>query len=484
MSTLEQAATEMLQCVDRMLAHGEWYAAEETADKLRAVLIWGEPVAVQAEPVAWVGLTDKDRLDIYGQASTDEVDFYARAIEAALKEKNAKPKQAEPAVLEAARERGLEIARSLHIEEPPDADVFFAQQAEPVDLDQQVRDITAGIGLPPAKSSIVPDPILDCDCGRRWRWTDGAGWDAKQTEEREVKGFDPMSGLPFKATLRFTLDQQAEPVVEPGAIDIDDLVTEFEIQSQDNAKAIAKGRKWVADSVLEEHPQQAEPVAWPKKREPRAAEITESDEHYARSEGYDEGWNDCLAACMKQQAEPVDKALTKPAPQVQCTITTATLACKNPVKQAEPVAWMVYTEDGQSVYVTDNPADINPSQRALPLFATPQQAEPVVDYTMLHEVAEKDGVRAALKLKDKLKQQAEPVAWLYQTKLGFRKCWYADEQDDPTFLADKAATREFPDAHRLTPLYSAPQQAEPVAEPHKRAINADNDQPMSGNPSF
>lgn len=39
-----------------------------------------------------------------------------------------------------------------------------------------------------------------------------------------------------------------------------------------------------------------------------------------------------------------------------------------------------------------------------------QQAEPVVDYTLLHDVAEKDGVRAALELKDKLKQQAEPVA--------------------------------------------------------------------------
>ena len=61
--------------------------------------------------------------------------------------------------------------------------------------------------------------------------------------------------------LRDALDQQAEPVLETGAIDIDDLVTEFEIQSQDNAKAIAKGRKWVADSVLEEHSQQAEPVA-------------------------------------------------------------------------------------------------------------------------------------------------------------------------------------------------------------------------------
>jgi len=44
--------------------------------------------------------------------------------------------------------------------------------------------------------------------------------------------------------------------------------------------------------------------------------------------------------------------------------------------QAKPIAWMVYTEDGKSVYVTDNPTDINPSQRALPLFATPQQVKP------------------------------------------------------------------------------------------------------------
>ena len=44
--------------------------------------------------------------------------------------------------------------------------------------------------------------------------------------------------------------------------------------------------------------------------------------------------------------------------------------------QAEPVAWLVYTADGKSVYVTDNPSDITPSQRALPLFSTPQQAKP------------------------------------------------------------------------------------------------------------
>jgi hypothetical protein len=45
-------------------------------------------------------------------------------------------------------------------------------------------------------------------------------------------------------------------------------------------------------------------------------------------------------------------------------------------QQARPVAWMVYTEDGESVYVTDNPAYIKPSQRALPLFTTAQQAKP------------------------------------------------------------------------------------------------------------
>jgi len=37
-------------------------------------------------------------------------------------------------------------------------------------------------------------------------------------------------------------------------------------------------------------------------------------------------------------------------------------------QQAEPVAWMVYTQDGQSVYVTDNPTDIQEGQRALPLY--------------------------------------------------------------------------------------------------------------------
>ena len=39
----------------------------------------------------------------------------------------------------------------------------------------------------------------------------------------------------------------------------------------------------------------------------------------------------------------------------------------------EPVAWMVYTQEGQYAFVTDDPAQIHPSQRALPLYATPQR---------------------------------------------------------------------------------------------------------------
>ena len=45
----------------------------------------------------------------------------------------------------------------------------------------------------------------------------------------------------------------------------------------------------------------------------------------------------------------------------------------------EPLAWMVYTQEGQSAFVTDNPAVIHPSQRALPLYATPPQRKPLTD---------------------------------------------------------------------------------------------------------
>jgi hypothetical protein len=52
---------------------------------------------------------------------------------------------------------------------------------------------------------------------------------------------------------------------------------------------------------------------------------------------------------------------------------TAITALRDKLAQPEqePVAWMVYTQDGQSVYVTDNPIDIQEGQRDLPIYSTP-----------------------------------------------------------------------------------------------------------------
>ena len=45
----------------------------------------------------------------------------------------------------------------------------------------------------------------------------------------------------------------------------------------------------------------------------------------------------------------------------------------------KPVAWMVYTLDGKSVCVTDNPTDFTPEHRALPLYTSPPKREPLTD---------------------------------------------------------------------------------------------------------
>ena len=45
-------------------------------------------------------------------------------------------------------------------------------------------------------------------------------------------------------------------------------------------------------------------------------------------------------------------------------------------RSQEPVAWMVYTLDGKSVCVTDNPTNFTPEHRALPLYTTPPQRKP------------------------------------------------------------------------------------------------------------
>jgi hypothetical protein len=52
----------------------------------------------------------------------------------------------------------------------------------------------------------------------------------------------------------------------------------------------------------------------------------------------------------------------------------------------EPVAWMVYTEDGKSVCVTDHPADFI-EWRSLPLYTHPPQRKPLsaIDLRALYD---------------------------------------------------------------------------------------------------
>ena len=54
------------------------------------------------------------------------------------------------------------------------------------------------------------------------------------------------------------------------------------------------------------------------------------------------------------------------------------------IPNLEPVAWMVYTLDGGSVYVTDNPNDFSAQHRALPLYTAPPQRKPLTE----EEIAE------------------------------------------------------------------------------------------------
>lgn len=49
------------------------------------------------------------------------------------------------------------------------------------------------------------------------------------------------------------------------------------------------------------------------------------------------------------------------------------------LEMVKPVAWMVYTLDGTSAFVTDNPKDFTDTHRALPLYTTPPQRKPLTD---------------------------------------------------------------------------------------------------------
>lgn len=76
----------------------------------------------------------------------------------------------------------------------------------------------------------------------------------KTLELPSTKVFDvqPTSTTPRKV-IYAEFPVPAKPPLLPGAIDIDDLVAEFE-QTNDAAEAIAKGRQWVAKSFYSSQP--------------------------------------------------------------------------------------------------------------------------------------------------------------------------------------------------------------------------------------
>jgi hypothetical protein len=60
-------------------------------------------------------------------------------------------------------------------------------------------------------------------------------------------------------------------------------------------------------------------------------------------------------------------------PALQPTITALRDALAQ--QEQEPVAWMVYTEDGKSAYVTDNPHDLVGAYKAFALYTHPPRRE-------------------------------------------------------------------------------------------------------------
>jgi len=85
---------------------------------------------------------------------------------------------------------------------------------------------------------------------------------------------------------------------------------------------------------------------------------------------------------MKQVLEALETIADEVFSPYDNQLGNAILALRLAIEQAEkqePVAWMVYTLDGQSVCVTDNPADFTADHRALPLYTAPPQRQPLTD---------------------------------------------------------------------------------------------------------
>jgi hypothetical protein len=93
-----------------------------------------------------------------------------------------------------------------------------------------------------------------------------------------------------------------------------------------------------------------------------------------------------VGALRDKAMDDLRAALAQQEPRNQCGETCeraklCAVCARGLAQEQEPVAWMVYTQDGKSVCVTDNPADFTDEHRALPLYTHPprreQEQEPV-----------------------------------------------------------------------------------------------------------
>jgi hypothetical protein len=75
-----------------------------------------------------------------------------------------------------------------------------------------------------------------------------------------------------------------------------------------------------------------------------------------------------------EQPEPPPEAQTEAEKIAYCAGWWAAMEQKREQPEQEPVAWMVYTQDGKSVCVTDNPADFI-EWRSFPLYTHPPRRE-------------------------------------------------------------------------------------------------------------
>ena len=143
--------------------------------------------------------------------------------------------------------------------------------------------------------------------------------------------------------------------------------------------------------------------------------------------------------------------------------------------EQEPVAWMVYTLDGQSVCVTDNPADFADEHRALPLYTAPPKAEPVQEPLVWEPVArglpaltqrQYDALHENLRWNyARVSSQPEPV----------QNCWFEDRngalrnrpEDCVAFSASGQPAAVWVGKVRYTPPSMAADTAPPQREPEQ-----------------